>query len=49
MKKFLAIVLAAVMVFAMAGAVMADEAAEADFEWNGQKEVWAILPVSGVP
>ena len=52
MKKFLAIMLAAVMVFAMAGAVMADEAAEepaADFEWNGQKEVWAILPVSGVP
>ena len=49
MKKFLAIVLAAVMVFAMAGAVMADEAADSDFTWNGQKEVWAILPVSGVP
>lgn len=53
MKKFLAIMLAAVMVFAMAGAVMAEEAAEepaaVDFEWNGQKEVWAILPVSGVP
>lgn len=52
MKKFLAIMLAAVMVFAMAGAVMAEEAAEepaADFEWNGQKEVWAILPTSAEP
>ncbi|MBQ9030787.1 MAG: substrate-binding domain-containing protein [Parasporobacterium sp.] len=51
MKKFLAIILAAVMVFALAGAVMAEEAAEpaADFEWNGCKEVWAILPTTGVP
>lgn len=50
MKKFLAILLAAVMVFAMAGAVMAEEAAEApEFTWNGHKEVWAILPTTGVP
>ena len=52
MKKFLAIMLAAVMVFAMAGAVMAEVAADddaVDFEWNGNKEVWAILPTTGVP
>ena len=33
MKKFLAILLAAVMVFAMAGAVMAEEAAEAGLKY----------------
>ena len=49
MKKLLAIVLASVMVFAMAGAVMAEEAEAPDFEWNGCKEVWAILPTTGVP
>ena len=48
MKKFLAILLAAVMVFAMAGAVMAEEV-EPEFQWNGNKEVWAILPTTGVP
>ena len=48
MKKVLAIVLAAVMIFAMASVVMADEAAP-EFQWNGNKEVWAILPTTGVP
>ncbi|MBQ9032331.1 MAG: sugar ABC transporter substrate-binding protein [Parasporobacterium sp.] len=54
MKKFLAIMLAAVMVLALAGAVMAEEAPAQDgdaveFTWNGNKEVWAILPTTGVP
>ena len=49
MKKFLAIVLAAVMVLAMAMTVMAEEAPAEEFTWNGQKEVWAILPTTGVP
>ncbi|MCF0228469.1 MAG: substrate-binding domain-containing protein [Parasporobacterium sp.] len=49
MKKFLAIVLAAVMVFAMGTVAMAEEAPTGDFQWNGQKEVWAILPTTGVP
>lgn len=26
-----------------------DTASTADFEWNGEKEVWAILPTTGVP
>ena len=50
MKKLLAIVLAATMAFSMAGACMADEADTAsDFTWNEQKEVWCILPTTGVP
>lgn len=53
MKKLLAILLSAVMVFALAATVMADEApaedGASDFTWNGQKEVWAILPTTGVP
>ena len=51
MKKLLVLILAAVMAFAMTGAVMAEEAdaEDVEFTWNGQKEVWAILPTTGVP
>ena len=30
-------------------AIEEEVAPDSDFVWNGQKEVWAILPVSGVP
>ena len=56
MKKILAVIITAVMVFAMFGSVMAEEAASEpaaaekrmveNFEWNGQMEVWSILPTT---
>ncbi|MCF0228464.1 MAG: substrate-binding domain-containing protein [Parasporobacterium sp.] len=49
MKKILAIALASAMVLSMGTAAMAEEATSDDFQWNGQKEVWAILPTTGVP
>lgn len=60
-KRILAVVLAAAMVFALAacgssggdsapaGSGAAAGGDSADFTWNGQKEVWAILPTTGVP
>ncbi len=58
-KKWIALALALVMVLALAacgGAASGGENKPADtktetaeFKWNGQKEVWAILPVTGVP
>ena len=63
-KKILAVVLAAAIVFALAacgssggntpapagsGSGAAAPDGTSDFEWNGQKEVWAILPTTGVP
>ena len=64
-KKILAVVLAAAVVFALAACGNsggggetpepagsgsgAAPASDAEFTWNGQKEVWAILPTTAVP
>lgn len=65
LKRILAILLAAVMVFSLAACGPSDDSSDgtdadttttaaadatgSDFEWNGQKEVWAILPTTSVP
>ena len=52
MKKILSMLLAAVMLLSMAacGTTAAKPtdapAASGEFKWNGQKEVWSILPVT---
>ena len=48
-KKLFAILLAVVMVLSLSAvAFAADEEAEAvDFTWNGQMEVWSVLPTTG--
>ena len=63
-KKILAVVLAAAVVFALAACGKSGggdppapagsgsgsaPASDASFTWNGQKEVWAILPTTAVP
>ncbi|MBR6451824.1 MAG: substrate-binding domain-containing protein, partial [Lachnospiraceae bacterium] len=64
-KKILAVVLAAAVVFALAACGSSGgggetpepagsgsgsaPASDAEFTWNGQKEVWAILPTTAVP
>ena len=63
-KKILAVVLAAAVVFALAACGKSGggdtpapagsgsssaPASDAPFTWNGQKEVWAILPTTAVP
>jgi len=52
MKKLLAILLALAMVLSFAAcgekeAAPAAEPAAEGFQWNGQKEVWSILPTTG--
>ena len=59
MKKIIALFLALVMVFALVACgsqpsgdqpgQSGEPAGTGEFKWNGKKEVWAILPVSGVP
>ncbi|MBR5571584.1 MAG: substrate-binding domain-containing protein [Oscillospiraceae bacterium] len=59
MKKFLALILALAMVLSLVACgekAPVDEGTPDDgaavtegFVWNGNKEVWAVLPVSGVP
>ena len=50
MKKILALLLAAAMMLAMfagCGSSASKDEGAADFKWNGQKEVWSILPTTG--
>ena len=58
MKKFVALLLALIMALSLVAcgakapvedAPATDAPATEGFVWNGQKEVWAVLPVSGVP
>ena len=61
LKRIVAIAIAAVLVMATlaacgsnnnsqpAGSAADSQSAASDFKWNGQKEVWAILPTTGVP